>query len=109
MMGSGFGLGLGALSSLDAELLLRKMVWNKAIVIFGLDPNLWRQDVYGNRLYFDHYDDRSSAFGWEFDHSPTPSVLGGSNDINNLRPLHWRANASIGGGLSGLRGFGQKL
>jgi hypothetical protein len=104
-MGSGFGLGFGTLSSSDAEFLVRRAVWNKGIVIFGLEPDLWREDVYGNRLCFYHYGDRSSSFGWEFDHFPVPTVLGGSDDISNLRPLHWRVNAGIGGSLSGLGGL----
>jgi hypothetical protein len=54
-----------------------------------------------NLLHFPSYGDRQSAHGWEIDHHPIPQALGGSDDIDNLRPLHCRSNAALGG-LRGL-------
>ena len=103
-MGFSFG-GFPGATSFDTDAFLKRTVWNKAQVIFGSDPAFWRLDDYGNEIYFDAYGDRSSPFGWEFDHFPVPKVLGGTDYLNNLRPLHWRANAGMGGSLSGLGGL----
>lgn len=38
---------------------------------------------------------------WELDHFPIPKALGCSDDMFNIRALHWRGNA-VHGGLLGL-------
>jgi hypothetical protein len=98
----GTGFGTYSLSQSDAEYFVKRAVWNKAWPILGLDSDVWRQDVFGNKIYFFAHGDRSSEFGWEMDHSPVPSTFGGADHISNLRPLHWRANASLGGTLAAL-------
>ena len=55
----------------------------------------YRVDDYGNDIRYQDYGDRNSIYGWEFDHI-FPQSLKGSDDISNLRPLQWRANASRG-------------
>jgi len=89
---------LGAISAKDRRKIA---VWVKGYEIPGYLATEWRRDDFGNTIRFRDYGDRSSEFGWEIDHI-TPVALGGSDGIMNLRPLHYRANASLGGLLSGL-------
>ena len=66
-------------------------VWEKGQAIPGQDFDEWRRDDFGNNIRFDDYGNRDSEFGWEIDHIVTVAD-GGTDDINNLRPLHWREN-----------------
>lgn len=77
--------------------LLRPAVWAKAAWISPLDPDLG-QDVHGNFIRYSAYGDRTSPHGWEIDHE-IPACVGGSDALWNLRPIHWRKNASDGGVL----------
>ena len=67
------------------------LLWQKAKPIPNLDPNEWRFDHLGARIRFDDYGNRDSEFGWERDHVITIAD-GGTDDIDNLRPLQWRNN-----------------
>jgi len=98
----GIGFEAPGFGTFEPDFIKRLAVWNKATPILGQHPALCRQDVFGNRIEFLEYGNRCSAFGWEFDHYPLPSSLGGTDDVSNLRPLHWRANASHGGVLQAL-------
>ncbi|HEX4273315.1 MAG TPA: hypothetical protein VHZ32_18125 [Rhizomicrobium sp.] len=93
-------LGLGAIET------KKLAVWSKGATIFqnGVhhDPAIWRHDAHGNVIRYSDYGDRNSKYGWEFDHYPLPASLGGNDDLSNLRPLHYAANASHGGILGGL-------
>jgi hypothetical protein len=91
--------GTGLLNELVEE-IWRKAVWSKGREIFGLDPGLWRADHFDSWMFYPDHGDRNSQFGWEIDHV-FPSALGGSDTIDNLRPLHWRNNSSLGGILGG--------
>ncbi len=73
-------------------------VWAKGRVIPNYDPAVWRRDDYGNAMRYADYGDRDSDFGWELDHR-IPSALGGTSDLANKRPLHYKANAILGGHL----------
>jgi hypothetical protein len=90
----------------------KRVVWEKGLRIPNRDPTIWRYDNFLKVIRFSDYGDRSSEYGWEIDHYPLPVVLGGTDDISNLRPLHCGVNASLGGGLahilaqSGLGGGG---
>ncbi len=98
--------GLTLLTGLLAEDQKKSAVWNKGRIVPGQNSSLVRMDDFGNIIHFSAYGDRHSAFGWEFDHYPVPASRGGSDDISNLRPLHWKQNASLGSLLGGLRGGG---
>lgn len=78
-----------------------KAVFRKGRAIAGIDPDRWCYDDEGNLICFDDHG-QCSEFGWEIDHYPLPAALGGSDDLSNARPLHWRRNRSRGGLLGAL-------
>ena len=49
----------------------------------------------GAWIKFSAHGDRDSKFGWEIHHIKAESK-GGSNDITNLIPLHWKNNIDTG-------------
>lgn len=65
-------------------------VWDKADAIDGYDMNMWRKDFAGAWIRRDHYG-VESKYGWEIDHL-RPVSQGGSDELSNLRALHWRNN-----------------
>lgn len=69
-------------------------VWEKAKSIRGKNPNLYRRDFMGNIIYKSSYG-KASEMGWEIDHSK-PKSKGGTDHLNNLRPLQTRANRRKG-------------
>lgn len=77
--------------------------WNRARKMIGADPAQYRQDDYGYMICWDSYGDRNCTWGWEIDHIH-PTCLGGADDLSNLRALHCKVNASLGGMLSGILG-----
>jgi 5-methylcytosine-specific restriction endonuclease McrA len=78
------------------EELRKRAVWEKATKLPFYDPVEWRADATNQIIRYSHYGDRQSQWGWEIDHV-FPTALGGRDDLDNLRPLHFRANASLGG------------
>ena len=102
-MGGGLGQhGLRRVLGLSYDDIdMKCVVWNKAQVIPGRNPDEFRRDDLGNVIRFQEYG-MNTPRGWHYDHFPTPAALGGSDEISNLRPLHWRANTVLGGLLGGL-------
>lgn len=75
----------------------RVEAWSKLQHTFALDHKEWRYDAHGRLIRFSDYGRRDSEFGWELDHYPIPKSLGGTDDMSNIRALHWRGNATHGG------------
>ena len=95
--------GLGSLGSLPVS---KEAIWAKGRMIPDFSPLEWRWDDNGSVIKFSDYGNRTSPYGWEIDHHPIPTGLGGADNITNCRPLHWKSNAShgapLGNALSGL-------
>jgi hypothetical protein len=89
------------LGSVFADHAKKLAVWAKGRIIPNYDATVWRWDEYGNVIRFDCYGDRSSQWGWEIDHR-TPSAIGGLDVFANLRPLHCKVNAALGGILGNI-------
>jgi len=70
-------------------------IWEKALIVTGIDPKLYRKDCAGAWISRTAYGDADSIFGWEIDHI-YPVALGGDNNIINLRPMNCRNNRSKG-------------
>ena len=74
-------------------------VWEKAEKpIFSSDISVeekykWRKDQCGAWICYQEYGKRNTKYGWEIDHI-TPESKGGKSILSNLRPLHWKNNAS---------------
>ena len=71
------------------------IIWDKALKIKGLPPQLVRKDVCGALIVRNRYGDRNSIFGWEVDHI-YPVFKGGKDDMVNLRPMQWENNQKKG-------------
>lgn len=67
-------------------------VWAKA------KPDPWftyfKRDTFGVTIQKDGYATQSK-FGWEIDHI-LPVSKGGTDDLENLQPLHWENNLKKG-------------
>lgn len=74
-------------------------VWNKGEQAIKAHPAKWRKDAYGAWICRDHYGDQSSTYGWEIDQI-VPVTEGGTGDLSNLRPLHWKNAAAKRDGKS---------
>lgn len=77
--------------------VLRK-IWNKALTVISLDPNLWRLDSHFKPIKFTEYGNRDSKYGWEIDHIISKNH-GGANSDSNLQPLNWRSNVEKADGF----------
>lgn len=69
-------------------------VWDKAKKVGGKDPEKYRQDPYGNEMYYDSHG-KSTGLGWDVDHIK-PQSLGGSDATVNLQALNSGVNRSKG-------------
>jgi len=71
-------------------------VWEKGHTVKGYDPKILRLDDLGNIILFD---DMGSEYryGWTVDHIK-PLSEGGSDTLDNKRPLRWNAKKEEGNG-----------
>lgn len=69
----------------------RIALWLKAYVIAGLNASLYRADFKGRVIAWQNYGDRDSEYGWEGGHIQA-KCEGGSDDLCNLQPEHWKTN-----------------
>ena len=76
-----------------AEFFKIQLVWGKGLVVAGYDSAHFRKDDFGYWIKKSDYGNRKSQYGWEIDHI-VPESKNGSDAFSNLRPLHWRVNAS---------------
>lgn len=67
-------------------------IWEKGRKIEGYDESLFRKDACGAWIMRDKYGEKH-IFGWEIDHI-YPKERGGTDIIQNLRPLHYQNNRS---------------
>lgn len=65
-------------------------IWKKAKEIPNYNPSIWRKDFAGAWIRKDQYG-IESKYGWEIDHLK-PRAKGGTDDLNNLLPIHWLNN-----------------
>lgn len=71
-------------------------IWNNATKDSNTnDVKGFRKDACGAWIKRSDYGSRSTRtnYGWEVDHIK-PKSLGGTDDISNLRPLHWMNNVA---------------
>ncbi|OGQ01280.1 MAG: hypothetical protein A2026_04880 [Deltaproteobacteria bacterium RBG_19FT_COMBO_46_12] len=67
-------------------------VWQKGTPEPGYSS--FRKDVCGASMSRDKYG-KPEKWGWEVDHTK-PVTQGGTDDLSNLRPLHWENNRAKG-------------
>lgn len=72
-------------------------VWAKGQMVGSNNPDEYRKDECGAWMYFSHYSNRNSQYGWEIDHIEFVDHVA-SGDLINLRPLQWQNNACKGSG-----------
>lgn len=82
---------------------LKRKVWEKAQVVDGLNPDLYRKDPCGAWIVWDKYRVQDNIYGWEIDHIYPISKLRERgvrmeliDDIRNLRPMQHSNKESKG-------------
>lgn len=68
----------------------QQVAWNNANRIKGKNPDVYRQDAYGNTIYKSSYG-KKSDMGWEVDHKH-PVSKGGTDCDKNLHAVQWEEN-----------------
>jgi hypothetical protein len=76
-----------------------RAVFNKAAVIHGKDPNMWRIDGMGKIIKFNSLNSLTSKYSWHQDHI-IARTKGGSDELYNLQPLNKLDNIKFSDRLS---------
>lgn len=63
-------------------------IWEKATPVDGYSQDKWRKDFAGAWIQRDQYG-LSSEYGWDVCHL-VPASQGGTNELENLYPIHWK-------------------
>ena len=81
----------------------RIAVWQKAQIVEGLDPSMYRKDACGAWMVWDKYGVQYNMYGWEIDHIVPRSLLQEKgympseiDSLINLRALQHQNNTSKG-------------
>lgn len=89
-------------------------IWEKAQIVVGYNPVLWRKDQCGAWIYRLHYgaasyDESHTSYKWQIDHIK-PESKGGDDIVSNARPLQWYNNNSRQNGRLNIKitAFGNK-
>ena len=69
-------------------------IWEKAEIVNKKSKDEWRKDYAGAWIRKSSYG-KESDYGWEVDHAK-PTSKGGSDNLSNLVPLHWKNNRAKG-------------
>ena len=77
--------------------LCKIATFKKGKKIYGLDPNEWRKDIFGNIIKFSEHG-KFNKHGWHIDHI-IPKSKSGSHDISNLQPIQSSKNCSMGSNM----------
>jgi len=74
--------------------LTKKLVWNNAQVVPGINPSVRRKDKCGAWIDWNQYGiTTDNGTGWEIDHIK-PVSKGGGDELSNLQALQWQNNRS---------------
>lgn len=70
-------------------------VWDKRqkVLSNGKVSTEWGKDQCDAWIKRSDYGNRKSDYGWEIDHIKT-QANGGTDELGNLRPLHWENNVA---------------
>lgn len=71
-----------------------QQVWEKATVVGGNNPNVYRKDQGGAWMSRKEFDNKESDYGWGIEYI-TPKLKGGSKELYNLRPIQWKSQYFI--------------
>lgn len=67
-------------------------VWEKGLVVIGYSQDTFRKDTCGAWIQKDKYASEANL-GWQVNYV-YPASKGGNDDLENLRPMHWKNNLS---------------
>lgn len=68
-------------------------IWEKADIVFGISPDIYRKDECGAWIAFDEFGNNGSSLGWKVDYI-SPNLNEGKDEVSNFRPLHWQNKRS---------------